>query len=171
MLFRSCSELETINFDLSQNEGTYKEVIQTIYSIYTFENCSKLRSINGAKLSILEGGNSSLPFNKCKMLEEVRFGSLERAITLGKGSGTSSSDYGTKLSIESLLSACNSCKASASSQRLTIGTANINKLSSIYVKVIDETDTTYYPMEQCESTDEGAMTINEYMTLKNWQLA
>jgi hypothetical protein len=57
-----------------------------------------------------------------------------------------------------------------------MGSANKNKLTNVYVKFTDPTKTTIATDEKgdvvvCESTDEGAMTITEYMTLKKWSLA
>ena len=58
---------------------------------------------------------------------------------------------------------------------LTIGSANLEKLTNVYVKLTNEPeeDENYpiLPFEVCESTDEGAMTINEYVTLKGWEIA
>ena len=79
---------------------------------------------------------------------------------------------------------------------LTVGTANINKLENIRVKLktLSEGVTDYNgfsfnangkhnadiadskfeyikPFEVCQSTDEGAMTIDEYVALKKWKIA
>ena len=61
-----------------------------------------------------------------------------------------------------------------SSRTLTVGSANLEKLTNIYVKLTDEPNNNLHsklPMIQCESTDEGAMTITEYMAQKGWVLA
>ena len=64
---------------------------------------------------------------------------------------------------------------------MTFGTANTAKLENVYVKLIDITDDmraedeyidNKAPFEVCESTDEGAMLVTEYVTtVKNWKLA
>ena len=62
-----------------------------------------------------------------------------------------------------------------SSRTLTVGTANLEKLSTVYVKLTseEEENSSYpkLPCTVCESTDEGAMLISDYMALKQWTLA
>ena len=56
-----------------------------------------------------------------------------------------------------------------------MGNTNISKLADVYVKVIseepDENGNIKLPLTVCESTDEGAILITNYVTLKNWSLA
>lgn len=64
---------------------------------------------------------------------------------------------------------------------LTIGSANKAKIADVYVKLIDtiteemiEDDDLIeqkLPCIVCESTDEGAMLLEDYIYLKNWKLA
>lgn len=86
-----------------------------------------------------------------------------------------SSSWGHLLTLESLLGLCQECINVNTSKTLTVGTTNMNKLANVYVKLTNEPeeDETLpkLPMVQCESTDEGAMTISEYMKLKSWNLA
>ena len=74
-----------------------------------------------------------------------------------------------------LLDLCQECVNVNTSRKLTVGTTNMNKLANVYVKLTNEPeeDETLpkIPMVQCESTDEGAMLIKDYMLLKNWSLA
>jgi hypothetical protein len=57
---------------------------------------------------------------------------------------------------------------------------NIDKLASVYVRLIEVTDEMRSeddlvdekkPFEVCNSTDEGAMLITDYVLTKNWALA
>lgn len=52
-----------------------------------------------------------------------------------------------------------------------MGTANKAKIADTYVKLLEDDGTGKHPFEVCESTDEGAMTIEDYCTAKNWQIA
>ena len=70
--------------------------------------------------------------------------------------------------------------SSGTQQTLTIGTANLEKIANVYVKLVDVTDemtaqdpyaANKLPCVECESTDEGAMTLTAYAGLKNWGLA
>ena len=54
-----------------------------------------------------------------------------------------------------------------SSQPLTIGSANLEKIAGLYCRITDDTHEKK-PMELCESTDEGAMTLHNYASEKNW---
>ena len=50
-----------------------------------------------------------------------------------------------------------------------MGGTNLAKIADLYCKVTDDANEKK-PMELCESTDEGAMTLTAYAALKNWQL-
>lgn len=52
---------------------------------------------------------------------------------------------------------------------LTMGSANMTKLEGVYCKITDTTNEKL-PMELCESTDEGAITIDDYVIAKGWQI-
>lgn len=68
----------------------------------------------------------------------------------------------------------------ATSRTLTVATAVSAKLDTIYVKLIDATEemiandpniTSKKPCEVCSETDEGAMTLREYIVSKNWTIS
>lgn len=68
----------------------------------------------------------------------------------------------------------------ATSQTLTMSTASNARFDAIYVKLVDVTEemiaedeyvSNKKPCVVCESTDEGAMTLREYVISKNWALA
>lgn len=110
-------------------------------------------------------------FTRCTNLTNLDIININSK-SLQIGSGTA---WGHLLTVDSLVNCCKECIKGDSSRTLTIGSANIEKLASVYVKLTDEAeeDETLpkLPMIQCESTDEGAMLISDYMTLKNWLLA
>ena len=97
-------------------------------------------------------------------------------VNLTVGSGTT---YGHLLTLESLLFMIKELINVGSSRTFTIGTANLNKLTNVYVKTIEITDEMRaedeyidlkLPFEVCESTDEGARLITSYVTSKKWVL-
>lgn len=112
---------------------------------------------------------------RCYALTECWFRNIKHNIQVSDGSS-----WGHLLTVESLLHLCKECRMSTQARALTMGTANLAKLEGIYVKLIDITDEMRaeddlidekYPFVQCESTDEGAMTIQDYMATKMWSLA
>lgn len=92
-------------------------------------------------------------------------------------------NYSTQYTVESLLNTIKELHTNTgtSTLTLTLGTANTAKLANIYVKLIPITDEmraedeyidNKAPFVQCESTDDGAMLITEYVTtIKKWTLA
>ena len=142
---------------------------------YMFNNCKNLTSI--PLLDIRSATNATKMFNGCSKLTDcyirnIKFGSLT------VGSGTS---YGHLLTLESLVHLANELvKSSNNATRvLTIGSANLAKIKSVYVKLIDITDEmraedglvdSKLPCVVCESTDEGSMLLSEYALLKKWTL-
>ena len=124
-------------------------------------------------IALLDCRNASSFFNTfygCNGLKNLTM--LNIKVNLQVGSGSS---YGRLLTLESLIGLCQQCVNVNTSRTLTVGTANLEKLANVYVKLTNEPeeDETLpkIPMVQCESTDEGAMLISEYMKLKNWTLA
>ena len=109
-------------------------------------------------------------FFNCKALKNITLFNIRINLTIGSGT-----EYGHLLTLDSLINTCKECINVGSARKLTIGTANLEKLSTVYVRLTDEPEedesNPKLPMEVCESTDEGAMLISAYMTLKNWSLA
>ena len=186
-LFSYCKNLETLDVEFSTYKGKSHN-----YGCFrsTFEGCNKLKEITlndirigqgyamfmfdnqletiRGKLSIISYWNESVNsmFEQCSALKNVQFETIEQNLQLGSGT-----NWGHLLTLESLLSAIQACYKMNSSRTLTVGTANLEKLASVYVKVTDDSDTHHYPFEVCESTDENALTIEQYMALKNWKVA
>lgn len=145
----------------------HKTTINVMNMSYTFEKCSVLKNVRG--LSMKSCTECTGVFDKCSSLEELEIFDISKSLTIG--SGTS---WGHKLTLDSLIHTIQELRGSengsTSLRTLTIGSANLEKITDVYVKVIDETDTLKLPFEVCESTDEGAMLITEYALLKNWQM-
>lgn len=187
-MFGDCKSLLDADFDLSSNKdanGMFSgcEAIKTI----TLRNTSKVTDFGGIatncmSLETFTGLDmvsvTSLPysmFGACRAMTNLMLYNI--GISLQIGSGT---NYGHLLTLDSLINTCKECIKQSSSRTLTVGTANIEKLSTVTVKF---TDPTIVPSETaiavgekgdvvvCEPTDEGAMYISEYMALKNWTLA
>ncbi len=189
--FYGCSSLESIP---AFNTSNLK------YLSYTFSGCSKLKTIplldtkkvdemgglfNGCTMlehvpaldlrAITTASRVNKMFYNCSALTECWIRNIK--VDLQVGSGTS---YGHLLTLESLLSLCKECHNMGASRTLTIGSANLAKLADVYVKLVDVTDAmraeddlidAKSPFVVCESTDEGAMLITNYMTTKQWKLA
>lgn len=92
------------------------------------------------------------------------------------GSGTT---YGHLLTLESLIHLIKELRDAGSARTLTVSTVSLEKLANVYVRTIDITDEMRaeddlidekLPFEVCESTDEGAMLITNYVGLKNWSI-
>lgn len=176
-MFQGCTNLKEIpQLDVGQGEefsGMFKaSAIQTIPTLNSgngtrfdtmFSNCYSLVTISGLDLNKNEYGKSM--FSNCSSLENVYLYNIRTSVPIG--SGTS---YGHKLTLDSLIHTIKELCVVSSKQTLTIGTANLEKIAGLYCRILDDTDEKK-PMELCESTDEGAMTLNEYALLKNWSIA
>lgn len=141
-----------------------------------FAQCESLKVIPAFDLrsSPIYSAFSSIVW-RCYALTECWFRNIKHNIQVSDGSS-----WGHLLTVESLLHLCKECRMSTQARALTMGTANLAKLEGIYVKLIDITDEMRaeddlidekHPFAQCESTDEGAMTIQDYMATKKWSLA
>ena len=153
-MFFSCRSLTSIP-DLDTSNGTIFDSM--------FYNCSNLTAI--PKLNTSNGTNFKNMFQNCSSLTNLVLYNIRKSITIG--SGTS---YGHLLTVDSLVHTIQELCTASSSQTLTMGSANLNKIANIYCKVIDGSNEKK-TMELCESTDEGAMTLTAYAALKNWNLA
>lgn len=129
-----------------------------------FNGCSELITVS--ELDIISADYTTDMFTNCKNLTNLTLLNIKKSLQVGSGSS-----WGHLLTLESLLGLCRQCKyIFGTTYTLTVGTANLEKLANVYVKVIDNNNLNY-PFEVCESTDDGAMTIDAYMALKNWKIA
>jgi surface protein len=163
-MFERCSMLTSVPLFDTRN-------VTYLYAM--FSRCSSLTTVPAFDVRNVTTLSSML--NYCNKLEECWLRNIKANLQVG--SGTS---YGHLLTLESLLSLCKECCDTGSQKTLTIGSANLEKLANVYVKLITITDDMRveddlidqkYPFVQCESTDADAMTLADYMALKKWTLA
>lgn len=129
---------------------------------YIFGSCTSLTTVHiGSGYET----TASVPFQSCKNLTNLTI--LDIKASLQVGSGTS---YGHKLTIESLLGLVAECVKGLNCT-LTVGSDNTAKLAQVYVKLTEDDGSGKLPFEQCESTDEGALSVSDYLALKNWTIA
>lgn len=182
-MFRGCDKLTeiplfdtskvTVTFNMFENCRQITEI--TLFDTskfrdisHMFSDCVKLETINMINMVNVDTANGFLI--NCKNIKNLIIKNLKIGLQVGSGSS-----WGYKISLDSLIGLCQECVNVNASRTLTVGSVNITKLANVYVKLTNqpEEDETLpkLPMVQCESTDEGAMTISQYMALKNWQLA
>ncbi len=161
-MFVNCYSLTSVP-ELDTSNGTNFEDM--------FNGCKLLTSI--PKLDLRNATNVNRIFWLCAELTDLTLKNVKMSIEL-------SGYWGTKLTIDSLVNTIYELHNVGESRTLTMGNANIEKLASVYVKLINITDDmraeddlidNKLPFVRCESTDEGAMLITEYVGLKNWVLA
>ena len=138
-----------------------------------FYNCSSLTTIPQLDARSVTGMYNM--FSGCTNLTNCRIRNIKVNLTIGSGT-----TYGHLLTVDSLIYMIKELVNTGSSKTLTMGTANTDKLSSTYVKLIGITDEmraeddlidSKLPFEVCESTEEGALAIlTDYVALKNWSI-
>jgi surface protein len=163
-MFEQCYALETVpklNTSALTSAG------------YLFRNCRALHTVTELDFrnvtsvwSMLEG---------CPLIENIKIKNIKYNLQVASGT-----TYGHLLTVDSLVGLCYELRDTGALKTLTIGSANLAKLASVYVRSIEITDEMRaeddlidekLPFERCESTDEGATLIGDYVILKNWKLA
>ena len=166
-MFQSCSNLTSVQFTDTRKVDSLKNM---------FASCAKLTTILGLDMrSYITNGATQNWLVGCSALTECKLYNIRNYIQVSDGAS-----YGNLLTLESLLHLCKECIYNGVAYSLTMGSANLEKLANVYVKLIPITDEMRaeddlidkkYPFVQCESTDEGAMLVEDYMAMKLWQLA
>ena len=140
---------------------------------YIFDGAKQLEKIGGLNLKSISSSSNMNSIVNSPVLTNVKITNIPYSLKIR--SGTS---YGHLVVVDDLINLCKECiKDQYNIQyTLTLGSANLEKIANVYVKFTDPAQTTISRGEKgdvvvCESTDEGAMLISEYMGLKNWQLA
>ncbi len=165
----SLKRIKSITFD-----GT-----RTIISTKMLDNLTRLQEISEPIDFINITQISSGTINWIYYPQSIYYLKLKNIrVSIQIGSG---STWGHLLYVECLLYNIKELwdQSSALQQTFTIGSTNKEKISKLYVKLIPITDEmraedpyidNKKPFEVCESTDEGAMKIEEYARLKNWSI-
>ena len=168
--FQTCSVLEKISVTNTQQVTNWAWFAQ---------NCSKVKTIE--TIDLFSATNTGAMFNFCSALENLTLKNVK--INTQIGSGTS---FGHLLTNASLLNTAQELwdntnnVVSSSTLRLTLSTPSKTAIKNIYVKLVDVTDemiaedeyiANKKPCVECASTDEGAMTLEEYIISKNWSIA
>lgn len=140
-----------------------------------FCNCGSLHTVPSFDIrSVIATGNM---FYKCTRLSKCWIKNIGISLTVGSNSNIT---YGHLLTVDSLTHLIYELRDTGSSKTLTVGSANLEKLASVYVKTVEITDEMRaeddlidekLPFVVCESTDEGAILITDYVGFKNWSLA
>lgn len=186
-IFADCTSLTSIRIENITNRDSYikngfsncTSLVEAIfvncnplYMTNLFNGCTSLTTVETINLensSRTSSGRSNM-FVGCVNLTNLKLINIRSTIQIASGT-----DYGHLLTVDSLVGLCQECINTGSSNKLTVGSANLEKLASVYVKLTGEAEADEtlpkMPMVVCESTDEGAMLIEDYMLQKNWALA
>ena len=162
-MFEGTSIKTVCNLDLrnvtTANELFYRcTALESIYDL-DFRSCTNFSSAFYAG------------YNTRDNLTNVYIRNIKTSLSLSTTSG--------KITPDSLIHTIKELRDTGASKTLTIGTTHLAKIANTYVKLIPITDEMRaeddlidekLPFEVCESTDEGAILITDYVGEKNWVL-
>ena len=183
-MFSGCNALTSVPLFNTQNVTNMNSMFQKCYSLTAvplldtkkvtnmgsmFRYCTALTSVPSLDMRSVTGTYSM--FSECSSLTECK------VINIPYNVDVSSS---TLITVDSLVHLAKQLLfRQGSTYYLTIGQTNLDKISSMYVKLVDVTEDMKleddliekkYPFEICDSGDEGAMLITDYVKTKGWEL-
>lgn len=162
-MFRGCSALTEVPLLDTSNVTDMTYMFYECGSLYVVPSFDTRNVINMFNM-----------FYACTQLIECWIKNIKTSLQVGSGT-----DYGHLLTVDSLVHLIYELRDTGSSKTLTVGSANLEKLANVYVRLIDITDEMRaeddlidekLPFEVCESTDEGAMLITDYAYMKKWNI-
>lgn len=132
-----------------------------------FSGCSALTSIPLLDMNKVIGSYStSSMFNKCENLTNLTLLNIHQHIDVKES---------PLLTTDSLVNTMKECIKQTSTRTLTLHATSKANIANVYVKFTDGSTTIDVGQKGnvvvCESTDEGAMLITDYMALKSWSVA
>lgn len=163
---QNCANLTHVYFSNTHNVQTW---------VNAFNGCYVLDNLS---LDVYSASSLSGLLGSCKEMKNLTLKNIRVNLQVAFGSV-----WGNKLTLDSLTNIIKELwdnSSSTSVKTLTMGTTNTAKIADVYVKLIDITDEmraedeyidNKLPFVVCENSDEGAMTIIEYATRKNWAIA
>ena len=167
-MFFGCSNLQSISLsDTSKVTDMYRMCYM----------CTKLQTIS--PLNMIKVKDTTFMFYGCAALTNLTLFNIKVNLEIGSATGT---PWGHLLTLDSLINTIKELVNVGSSSKLTMGTANLEKIANVYVRRTttgdipiclsnnSNIDLAKAPCEVCESTDDGAMTLKDYAKLKNWYL-
>ena len=174
-MFSSSSKIRAIDFSEFDTSN-----VKNMYGLFYY--CSQLTDVHA--LNLLNATSASDMFKGCGNLQNLTLKNIKINLTTGSG-WWNTGGYGYSLTNESLINTIqelwdNTDNILGGSRTLTISSSRKSNLASVYVKLIEITDEmraedpyvdNKKPCVVCESTDEGAMLLEEYATSKNWAIA
>jgi hypothetical protein len=150
------------------------ETKNVTWASYMFSGCSSLEYVPAYDLRGTTGNACNNMFNVCTNIKEIHMKNIGANLQVGSGD-----TYGHLLTVDSLIHLIGELRDTGSTKTFTVGNVNLEKLTNVYVKPIDITDEMRaeddlidekLPFVVCESTDEEAVLITEYVTHKNWEI-
>jgi surface protein len=163
-LFSGCSSLVKVPLLDTRN-------VTNMYN--TFNGCSALTEI--PSFDVRNVTNLFGAFSLCAALTYVRLRNISASVQVCSGSA-----WGHLIGLDNIIYLIRELRDTGSEKTLTVGSANLAKLASVYVKTIEVTDAMRAeddlvvekrPFVLCNSTEEGAKLITNYVAEKNWKLA
>lgn len=163
--FYGCSSLKEIIL-LNLEHATNME--------FLVKDCTNLEKVILGGLSPMV--STSDMFQHCTNLTDIVVTNICNNLQIGLGSA-----WGTKITLDSLIGICKECVRGYDinnpeyKHKLKMSDSSLEKLADVYVKFTDPSVTEIPIGEKgdvvvCEPTDEGAMTILDYMDLKYWTI-
>ena len=169
-MFYGCYKLNTVPLFDTRNVLDMGRMFDDCYDLVEVPALDMRRVYNPSRPAYTD-----YMFRNCKQLTNCWVKNIRMRLQVGSGT-----TYGHKLTVESLTHLVKElCANSSGTKVLTVGSANLEKLANVYVRQIEITDEMRaeddlidekLPFEVCESTDEGAVLITEYVTYKNWEI-
>lgn len=167
-IFQNCENLNKVRFENCSKGTNFGSVFYACTNLHTIENMDCVSATSDITSS----------FTNCTNLTNLYVYNIKRNITIG--SGTS---YGHLLTLDSLVNTIKELwdfSGTTTTRKLTMSTPSKELIANVYVKLVEptaeqiEADSNIIYKKNCvvcESTDEGAMTLTEYATSKNWAIA